>query len=184
MEFLKLLQFIAGAIQWKTQKDRKFFEEIVAPVFEQAEVVFNDFVRIFDNLIEMLDEGETGLEDARRFLLRERRLNQSTRTKVREAIRILKEKRAFSSEPFERGLEGILCASVSHTEPGDHIDFAGFYKRNHTILGFLNEVSNNEVPAHMRPDFCRAQAMKQLEALETSFSSLTAGYLELKKRLL
>ncbi|MFA3915960.1 hypothetical protein [Ruegeria hyattellae] len=184
MEFLKLLQFIADAIQWRARKDRKFFEEIVQPLFEQAEAVFNDFVRIFDKLIEMLDEGETGLEEARRFLLKERRLNQSTRTKVRETIKILKEKHTFSSESFERGLEGILCANVSHSEPSDHVDFAGYYQKNHTILGFLSEVSNNEVPAHMLPDFCRAQSMKQLEALETSFSSLTAGYLELKKRLL
>lgn len=180
MELIKLLQIISDAFQWKTQRNKDFFEAIVAPLFVNAEAVYNDYVRIFDKVIMMLEDEETGLSQAKNFLIQERRINQSMRIKIRETIYVLRKRHSFSNVSFERGLEGILCAGVSQSEPNEHIDMAGFYKKNHTILGFLSELSQNEVPANMLPQFCRAQATKQLDALQSAFETLTAGYLELQ----
>lgn len=184
MPLIEVLTILANVANWKQRRDRSFFEEVVQPLYMNAELVYKDYTRIFSEVIGFLDEGQEGVSRSISYLINERRKHMAERTKIREAIHMLRQRSTFSSVNFQIGLEGLLCAGVSQYEPRDHVDLAGFYKKNHTILGFLTEVSQNEVPAHMLPDFCRAQAMKQLEGLDEAFKTLTVGFYEMQGKAL
>lgn len=184
VSLIEILKGIAKLTRLKVQRDKRFLVEIVRPIYENAEIVFNNYIKIFNNIIVFLSKGEEGLKLSKEYLEKERMKYQSQRIKIRASITVLQERLPVLDQKFTRGLEGILCAGVSQYEPREHIDMAGFYQRNHTILGFVSELSNNEVPKDHLPEYCIVQAQKQLAALEAAFEMLAQGFTEMEAKLL
>jgi hypothetical protein len=158
----------------KAKKD--YFDSVVQPMFEDAELVAKDYIALFGELIAKLKKGQDVLEMT--GWIEERRLEFLP---VRIKVRALLEEGCVkpSMDRFEQGIWGLLKGGISLVEEG-HAPLREYGFGSHTVLDLLKRCSNE--PLERRRELLLRSATAQLTCIQAAWKDTVKGYGELRRK--
>lgn len=173
---LRLLDKFIELLNVRREGKQDYFDAVVEPMFEDAELIAKDYIALFGELITRLKEGHEVLEVIR--WIEERRLELLP---VRIKVRALMEEGGVepSVDRFEQGILGLLKGGISLIEVG-HAPLKEYGFGNHTVLDILKRCSNE--PLEGRRGLFLRLATAQLNCIQSAWKDAVKGYGELRRR--
>lgn len=179
----EIIDGLRAARSWKKSQDRDYFDQIVTPIYENSKVVFENYIWIFDHLIELLDDKENGVSHCIKFLMESRRTYQALRVDIRALAGEMEKSSRFQNDQFFTGIGALMKGGASQRE-GGYVDLSAYGYKRHTILGFVQGLSESEVPASQENLYFQKEARQQIQCLEKAWEDIAEGYAILKHKLL
>jgi hypothetical protein len=176
----RLVQLLA----LRERNRKEYFHEFIDPLYKDAEVIVNDYFRLFGELIVRL-KGADSADEVIDWIEQRRQDMRSVRIKVRELLKDA----SFSAgkvpeeyRVFARGLWGVMKGGASLVEDG-HAQLWEYGMGDHTVLDLMRIFSRNSSIDDHRERYIR-NARQQLSALESAWKDTTKGYSKLKRKAL
>jgi hypothetical protein len=192
---VNLLDHLVRLSRSREESKRKLFLEFIEPMYRDVEKIAQDYIELFNELINHLQEEENVTELIK--WIEERRVKlHPLRIKTRSLLVEFPELRHQSAERskvpalllFRRSIWGLMKGGLSLVEEG-HADLHEYGWGNHTVLDFLYNLPRR----YPSPRVTYAQAFTdskprlivlargQLECVKQAWKDTTIAYARLKK---
>lgn len=164
--------------------NEKYFLNFVEPTYNDAELIINDYINLFRELIVKLERNDNVLDVIKWLEMRRYEL-LPVRTKVRSFLGSMDSNRVTSVEKsmdkFQKGIWGVLKGGLSLVEEGK-APLSEYGWHDHTVLDLLYYWSQQPVSENRNRYIENAKA--QLSCIELAWKDVTDGYKELKVKLI
>ena len=163
------------------KEDRSaYFDAVIDPLYRDVEVVVNDYVSLFRELIRRLETKEE-LSAIVKWLDMRRHDFLPLRAKVRENLARLPEVRGGATEEdlLIKGIWGVLKGGLSLTEEG-HARLREYGFSDHTVLDLLRRLSDDALAS--KRERCIEYARRQRTCVEAAWVDASKGYFEHRNR--
>lgn len=174
-----IIEGLFKARSWKKSKNREYFDEIITPIYVKCKLVYNNYISIFDRLIEMLDDENNGISYCIKFLEDNRRAYQAIRVDIRALVQEMEKSSGFQNDQFFTGISALMKGGVSQRE-GGYVDYSKYGYKRHTILDFIHGMSQSEVPSSQANLYYQKEARQQIRCLENAWEDIAKGHAKIK----
>lgn len=195
---LTLMDYLIKFLQKREDNLDEYFENYVQPAYNAAELVYADYLSLFQIIKNKIEQDEQPIELIK-FLEEGRIKYLPIRTRIRAEIfgryesefnhrdarssliydGINREIPTWNSLPeFERGILGILMGGLSPFEDAHHISTPYSYG-SHTLLDILYAFSSYAIKGEKKERYLRV-INKQLSALKAAWEDVVSGYVKYK----
>lgn len=173
---LKVADRLIQLVSVNVENRAKYFDDIVEPLYHDAEAIFTDYVGLFRELIRRLEQ-EDSVPDIIKWLEDRRYEFLPVRIKIRAGLgRITVHSERLTGDKRDRfvnGILGLLKGALSLSEEG-HTPMKEYGSGDHTVLDLLYMWSRS--PVSLNRDRYLGNAREQLHALERAWQDVTKGY--------
>ncbi len=197
--FLKLIDYALHYLDKRNNLNQNHFDNIIEPLFNDAELIYTDFINTFDKLKKMISE-DSNEEELIRFL-EIRRLNYlPVRIKVKSLLVHFPSKHPdldfyMIGDSYIDGIYQLILGGIRISEPG-RIDFPGNKRYNiqrtfdrdstgcHTLLDILYIIINRGIiwrEGEVKLRLLEA-VQHQEKCLHAAWHLVTQGYADKKMK--
>jgi len=180
---LKVIDRLVELGKLPERNRKKYLDETVQPLYDDAEVVVSDYIGLFRDLIRRLKEGQN-IQEIIDWLELRRLEIMPVRIKLRSYLENMDDPKFHTNEPMDRfkaGIWRLMRGGISLVELG-HIDFPEYgLSMRHTVLDLLHLYGNRDLPGGR--EFYIKAAQDQLSCIERAWAEVTTGYVQLRNEL-
>lgn len=165
-----------------------YYEDFVEPLYRNAGTVYENYIELFQRLIETLEADDRDIDDAIKLLEQNRFRHQALRAELRAFANELERSKASDESGFAPALRALTMGGISLMEDEDqsYVDFSAYgpiHPARHTILYWIKGLSGGEVPKSQARQFYAKRAREQQDCLAAAWNDIAKAHAALKTEL-